>query len=1143
MQLTAFSRECLAIRGILPKTLRAMQLTAVLLLGLCLQTAATGMSQTITFSGADVPLEKVFSTIKQQTGYFVSYKARQVRKAKPVTIYGENMPLETFLNQALKNQPFEFTIEVNTIFIKEKEEKYLQAIIQPISGALSPVDISLSGRVTNTNNEPLEGVSVTVKGTQAGTATNADGRFQLTVPSANNIELVFSFVGYATQTIKAGGQTAFNIVMEEAVSDLSNVVVVGYGAKQNKATVTGSVVSVNGKEVEKSPVTNVSNALAGRLPGVVLVQRSGEPGNDGSFIRIRGVNTLGNNSALVVIDGVPGRSLERIDPNTIENITVLKDASAAIYGSQAANGVILITTKRGKAGKAEVTLNANQGFNQPTRLPKMASSAEYATMLNELDLYNGRAPRYAAEEIQKFRDGSDIWRYPNTDWFAEVLKPWSRQHYMNGSLSGGTDKMRYFLSLGTKFQDGYYYHSSTNYKQHDFRLNIDGKISESISISADVSGRMENRNLSSQTTSNIFTGILRSSPGKHAYWPDGSPGPDIEGGVNPAIISTDAAGYNQDRLNVLNTNIRLDIKLPWVAGLSFTGNASLDKIFNFRKKFDKPWYLYSWDNQSYDADGKPLLIKGKKGYEDPRLTEYAGQQQTVLTNGYFTYSKSFGDHEFKGMVGAEALSGMGNNFQAFRRYFISSTLDQLFAGGDAEKDNSGVGYQNARLNYFGRLNYNYRDKYLAEFVARYDGSYIFPKASRYGFFPGLSLGWIISEEDFWQNNLSFIDKFKLRASWGQTGNDRIDEWQYLSSYAFDRGGNTYIFADDEQNKLLFEERVPNPNVTWEVANQANIGIEGSLLNNRLSFEFDYFNYKRSKILWRRNASVPTSTGLTLPRENIGKVSNKGFEFNLNYQSVYNTAFRYSIGLNGGYSKNKITFWDESPGRPDYQQSTGKPIPSDPQNPDGDLYYEAIGIFRDEADVNKYPHWTGARPGDIIFKDVNGDNQIDGNDRVRNDKSNIPRFTGGLSLSLGFGQFDLSMLFQGAAGAVRYIATYSGDSGNFLKDFYDNRWTTENPDSKGPRSFNRAQEYWRNNNNTYFLYSTDYVRLKNVVFSYTLPAKLVAKMRANNLRVYLSGYNLLTLSPGLKDFDPESVDPMGISYPVQRVINGGITLTF
>ncbi|MCF0069735.1 SusC/RagA family TonB-linked outer membrane protein [Dyadobacter sp. CY261] len=995
------------------------------------------------------------------------------------------------------------------------------------------------GRVADAEkNESLPGVSVVIKGSQQGTITDTEGNYALEVPLGTET-LVFSFVGYIAQEIEINKRTQLDVSLKVDQKSLEEVLVVGYGT-QERATITGSIVSVKGSEIVKTPAVNVSNALVGRLPGVTAVQRSGEPGRDGSEIRIRGTNSLGNNNPLVIVDGIPGRSLDRIDPNTIESLTVLKDASAAIYGSQAANGVILITTKRGKVGKPEISFNYSDGFNQPTRLPKMASSSEYATMLNEIDVYNNRQQRYSADEIQKFRDGSDPWGHPNTDWFKAVLKPRSRQNNLNATVTGGTEKIRYFMNLGSKFQDGYYYKSSTKYRQFDFRSNIDGTISDHISVRFDVSGRIENRNLPTQGSGNIFSGLMRSDPGKHAYWPDGTPGPDVEQGNNPAVTSTDATGYDRDKQYVFNSNLRVDVKIPFVTGLAFSGNASFDKTFRFRKNWQTPWYLYSWDGSTYDANGKPLLVRGKKGFDDPRLQQWAEDNQNVLLNGILTYGKNIGKHAIKVMAGIESREGQGNSFSAFRRYFVSTSLDQLFAGGDINKDNTGSAYENARLNYFGRVNYNLSEKLLLEFVWRYDGSYIFPKSGRYGFFPGISAGYRLSEEPFWKNNVSWANDLKVRASWGQTGNDRIDEWQYLSSYGYN--STTYVLGVTQENKLLRETRIPNENVTWEVANQANIGFEAGMFKNKLYVEFDYFNNKRSQILWQRNASVPSSTGLTLPRENIGKVSNSGFEFNVGYRSQIQK-FKYNVSFNGSYSRNKITFWDESPGRPEWQQSTGKPIPSNPAFPDNDLYYQAIGIFKNQAGVDAYPHWTGARPGDVIFKDVNDDGVINGNDRVRHDKTNIPRFTAGTNLDLSYGPFDLTILIQGATGAIRYIDTYSGDSGNFLQDFYNNRWTEANPDSKEPRAFNRSQEYWRTQGNTQFIRNTDYVRLKTVQLAYNVPSRLLNKVRMSSLRFFVSGYNLLTYSPDLRDFDPESDNSTGSSYPVQRVLNGGVSFTF
>ena len=1006
--------------------------------------------------------------------------------------------------------------------------------------------IHVTGIVKDENGNPASNASVTVKGSTTGVTTDANGAFTIDVPNQKSV-LVISYLGYQTKEAVIGNKTNFAIDLVVAANQLNEVIVVGYGS-QKKATLTGSVSTIKGTDVVKSPATNVSNSLVGRVPGLTAVQGSGEPGADGSTLRIRGVNSLGNNDVLVVVDGIAGRSLERIDPNSIESISILKDASAAIYGAQAANGVILITTKRGKTGKPEISFNLNYGYNQPTKNPEMANAATYATMLNEIASYNGSPAKYTPEEITKFADGSDPWKYPNTDWFNATLKSRSLQTSYNATISGGGENLRYFVSLGARGQEGNYYRSATKYNQYDLRTNIDGKISKNISLTFDMAGRMEDKNYPVRGAGSIFRMVMRGKPTLPAYWPDGTPGPDIEYGDNPVVISTDATGYDKDKFYTLNTNLKLNINIPWVKGLSLTGTAAIDKGFNFRKTWQTPWYLYTWDYQSYDANNKPVLVKGKRGFDDARLNEYSRDELTTTLYGLVNYETKIAQHHsVRAMVGSEFRKGTGDYFSAFRRFYASTAIDQLFAGGASEINNGGSGYVNTRLNYFGRVNYGFRDKYLVEFVWRYDGSYNFPKSSRWGFFPGVSAGWVVSEEGFFKNNVNFMDRLKIRGSIGKTGNDRIQlgpngsplEFQYLSTFGY---GNIlgspylpFVTNGSVENQTLYETRLPNPNITWEVANQANIGFEASLFKNKLFVEFDYFNYKRSSVLWPRNASVPASAGITLPPENIGRVRNSGYDFTVTYKSSVRD-FNYSISVNGGYARNKILYWDEAPGAPSYKQSTGKPI-------NAGVFYQAIGIFADQVAVDKYPHWSGARAGDVIFKDVNGDNVIDANDQVRNDKTTVPTFTGGINLYMQYKGFDLSVLVQGAAGAVNYINTESGEIGNYLQSFAEGRWTKDNTSASKPRTFNRGNEYWAGNGNTYFLRKTDYIRLKNLQFGYTLPRRISDKAGIQVLRLFVSGFNLLTYSPDYKDFDPEASAGNGQSYPLQKVVSAGLTLTF
>ena len=1018
---------------------------------------------------------------------------------------------------------------------KAKEPKQIPTLLhkgESNSNVVDTKELTISGRITNETGEGMAGVTVVLKGSTVGTSADAEGNYTLTVPDGNGI-LVFSFIGYLSQEVPINNRTTINVSLALDAKALDEVVVVGYGV-QRKVTQTGSVVSAKGDDVRQSPATNLTNSLVGRLPGLTALASSGEPGRDGSTIRIRGSNTLGDNNPLIVVDGIPNRPMERINPADIESVTVLKDASAAIYGAQAANGVILITTKRGKTGKPRITIDISSGINQPTRIPEMANAAEYTTMLNEIAFYRneslGRFQKYSAEDIQKYSDGSDPWGYPNTNWFKEVFKPYARQNYQNASISGGSENLKYFVSMGARTQDGIYKGSANKYSDYNFRSNIDGKISNNITISVDVAGRQEVKDFAVVGVGSIFRSLLRGKPFAPAYWPDGTPGPSLlEFGDQPAVTSTKAPGYDKNKLYRLETNVKTFITIPWVKGLSIQANASFDKSSNFHKRFAKPWYLYSWDG---NADHK--TVPGKVGLEAPTLSQDVTDGQRIVLNAYATYDRTIlENHNAKIMVGTESQRGSSDFFSAYRQNFISSEIDQLFAGANNQyMTNTGSGSQNARMSYFGRVNYDYSQKYLLEFIWRYDGSYIFAPGKQFGFFPGISGGWRISEENFWKNNINFLDDFKLRASWGQTGNDRINEFQYLSSFGFLQN-RSYVFGVNNQAPVLDELRIPNPNVTWEVATQSNFGFDAQLLNNKLSVEADYFTNMRSNILWWRNASVPGYSGLTLPRENIGKVSNRGFEAAVSYRNQIRE-FIYEVSVNGSYAKNKIVFWDETPGIPEYQQSTGRPMGSN-------LYYNAIGVFEDQAAVDAYPHWPGARPGDIIFEDYNSDGKIDGLDMVRNEKDYFPRFIGGANINLQYKQFDIAMLIQGTAGGTqKYVTLEAGETGNYYKEWAVNRWTPENPNTTYPRAWDFQTEYWATQPNTYWLIPMDYVRLKNIEIGYNLPVKFNQIIGIEGFRIYLNGLNLLTMSKS-KLVDPEVAG--GQTYPLSRVVNAGLTLTF
>ncbi len=1111
------------------KIVLIMKLTLSFLLATCLSVGAEGIAQKISLSEFKSPLEKVFKKIQRQTGYSFAYTDEHLSKSFPVTIFFRNAPIEKVLNACFENQPLSYVLMGQTVVVTDKKPNSILNVNIKTS-SLAPIPIS--GSVTDEKNNPLVGATITEKGTNNTVVTKEDGRFSINTSNANAV-LVISYVGFDTKEIGVNNQSSISIALTQINAAMNDVVVVGYGTTK-KATLTGSVVAVQGADLVKSPAMNLSNSLAGRVPGVAVVTRSGEPGNDGSTLLIRGVNTLNDNTPLVVVDGIAGRGLQRIDPSDVESITILKDASAAIYGARAANGVILVTTKRGVSGKPTLDITFNQGFVKPTVVPKMADAATYAQMINELKFYRGQDPVFSPDDIQKFKDGSDPWGHPNSDWFGELYKPVSKQRDAHVSLRGGTEAIRYLISAGYRYQDAIYRNSATNYSQGNLRANIDAKVSNNIKLSLDVLASQENRNYPTKSASLIYGSAMRGKPTIAARWPNGLPGPDIERGENPIVLATSATGYDKNITYNFISNARLDITIPWVKGLSLSANAAIDKYVDNHKVWQTPWDLYYWDGVTYDAGNVPVLNKTSKGYSTPQLRQDFGSTNLTTLNGLLNYITSVGGkHNVKALVGVEKIKGDAMNFFAARRNYISASTDQLFAGGDVNQTTNGSASVNARLNYFGRLNYNYEEKYLAEFVFRYDGSFIFPSGDKqFGFFPGVSLGWVVSKEDFWRNMSSVVNNLKIRGSWGQTGNDRIDPYQYLPGYSFAQ--QPYLFALTQENKALNEIRIPNPYVTWEVANQSNIGFDGQMLNGKIFFSADYFNNLRTNILAFKNAAVPTSTGISLPRQNIGEVINRGFEFQVGTnQKIGELAL--SVSVNGGYQKNKIKFWDEVPGAPDYQKSTGYPIGSS-------LLYQAIGIFSDQASLDKYPHLSQARPGDIIYKDVNNDGEINGDDRVRNERTDVPRFTGGLIIDLRYSNFYASVLFQGASGAKRKRFTFSGESGNYLEEDANGRWTPDNINATKPRAWNFTEEYWMagNINNTYWLRDNNYIRLKNVEVGYNLPAAFISRAGIKGMRVYFTGLNLATFTK-LKNYDPESNNDN--SYPANKVFNVGFNLTF
>lgn len=1092
-------------------------------------TYSQALDKRIDLSYRETDAHTVIRDIERKTGIQFAYtdnlKLQDIRLGR---VAFSNQTIRHVLDELLTRSQIAFTEKSGTITLYKAQQPG-----------------RVTGRVLSAQGEPLAGASLHIPELDRSYGTDSEGNFSFTA-QPGSYTLVASYVSYGTQRqsilVEAGGQVSLDFVLQLEEGALSEVVVVGYGTQQREE-ITGSVSTLKNEKLNAAPAINPANGMAGRIPGLVVLTPSGEPGSN-STLRIRGENTLGNNAPLVVVDGIASREWERLNPQDIESITVLKDASAAIYGARAANGVILVTTKKGTTGAPRIQVNYNEAISAPTMIPEAADAATYAELINEVLEYEGAEHLYSPEDIQKYRDGSDPINFPNTDWYDVALKNWSSQRTADVNISGGQEHLRYYVSAGTRFQDAIYKNSATSYQQHNMRVNLDGKLSKYVRYGTNVAVREVHRDYPTESASTIWSQLRRSKPNTWSYWPTGEPADNGDSG-NPVVITTNQTGYDRNKTTVLESMATMTIDIPGVEGLSVTGNAALDLTMQNDKLWKTPWYLYAWDGEALDASGNPVLSRVQRGYTNAELTQEFDDTRLVTLNARVNYDFELGRaHKFNVMAGAERARGETMDFMAYRRHFVSTAIEQLFAGGDADQNNGGSARQEARLNYFGRVNYNFDSKYLLEFVWRYDGSYIFPEASRFGFFPGFSAGWRLSEEPFWKPLLPVINDFKIRGSWGRTGNDRINPYQFLSSYAYATGAtNVYIFNQNEAAKILQESRIANPSVTWEVANQTNIGMDMHLLKSKLTFSAEYFYNLRTDILWSRSLSVPQSSGLTLPDENIGEVENRGAEFQLGYQGTAG-ALDYSIAANVSLNKNRIRFWDETPGVPDYQRSTGLPMNTA-------LYYNAIGIFRDEDHVNSYPHWEGARPGDVIFEDVNGDGEINALDRIRLDKTGLPTQTGGFNVDLRYKGFFASVFLQWATGAMRNsYYEQQGQIGNYLASEVEGRWTPTNIDASKPRAWNRYNEYWRNNANTYWLQQTDYLRLKTVQIGYNFPARLASRIAAKDVQVFLSGMNLLTFT-GAKDLDPENAPTNAASnntgwtnaYPLNKVFNLGLSLTF
>ncbi|RLJ79544.1 SusC/RagA family TonB-linked outer membrane protein [Pedobacter alluvionis] len=991
---------------------------------------------------------------------------------------------------------------------------------------------TIKGKVLGTDSLPIPGASVRIKNTNIGTSTADDGSFSIS--AKGKVTLSVSAVGFPTKELIASDQLPVTIILQEDNKALGDVVVVGYGT-QKKITVTGSIATIGTKELQQSPVANLSNALAGRLPGLITVQNSGEPGFDGSQLWIRGMATFsGSQAPLILVDGVE-RSFSSIDANEVESISILKDASStAIYGVRGANGVVLVTTRRGVEGKPQITFTAQTGLQEPTRLPSYLDSYD-ALSLYRVGLQNDKQnfSQYTDEYLNKFRDRSHPayeYLYPNVNWLKELLKPNSRMNQGNLNVSGGTKGVRYFTSISYLQQNGQYnfedriqdYNIQAVSNKYNFRSNIDLDVTKDLSMELNLGAIVFDNNYPPNSAATLFNALQSTPPWLYPMTnPNGTIAMLPAKPYNPYGLLT-AGGYQRNFQNTLQATAGFNLNMPWITkGLSVKARLSFDS-YNFRNILRRQAYFtyqYSLGNDQETDLNKGSYTKVGDGNNVLSYEVNANSNRRTNLEAYINYNRIFGqDH---------AVTGM---FLYTQQSFFAAVGSGAAIEGLPFKYNGFVG----------RATYAYKNKYLGEVNFGYNGSENFPKGQRYDFFPSVSVGYVISNEDFFADNVQFINLLKLRASAGIVGNDKIGGRRFLYQSTWSLGGTGYQFGRNYDGNSFggsIEDYTGNETVTWEQANKYNIGLDLGLWKDALTFTGDVFYERRNNIL-AQPGTLPSLLGITnLPLVNLGSVENKGFEVAVEYRKR-SMKLGYFVKANFSFARNKILEMDEPTlaGR-SYIQRTGRSI--------NDQYsLIALGLFQSQAEINSSPDQSGygvVQPGDIKYRDMNGDNKIDELDVAFLGKNSVPEKMAGFAFGFNALGFDLSVLFQGAFGGNVWLTgpamwPFSGDSG-ILSDIKDNHWTPANPEAKYPRL-----SYASNSNNhrvsSFWLMSSDYLRLKNVELGYTIPTKLVNKIGLRTARIFMNGINLYTWDK-MKIVDPETPNDSR-NYPQQRVFNGGIT---
>lgn len=1000
----------------------------------------------------------------------------------------------------------------------------------------TPLPIEIRGRVTGPDAKPLQGVSVTIVGTKIGTSTDSDGRFSITGSDEKDIVLEFSSVGFQPKTVAVNKQTEINVILDEAIAGLNDIVVVGYG-RQKRVNVTGAISTVDMKSRENTPLTNSTQALQG-VQGVYVNQPGGQPGKDMATIRIRGQGTLNNNNALVLVNGIEF-PLSDVNPNDIESISVLKDAaSAAIYGSRAANGVILVTTKSGGKGNFQTKYNAYFGVQVVNYLPDVVKDpVQFMELRNQAMINGGRLiVDYPQSLIDEYKTGrnTDPYKYPNNDWFDIMFSPGSMQEH-NVQFSGGTENITYALSLGYLDQNGVMMGSKSN--RYSLGFNSTAQVSKKLKIGSNINANYRIIDEPVAGVQNLMGSILKAQAFHPTYLEDGryantfvrTTGHNIF--RHPIVLAKEGENHTTEQRYLVNLFAEYD--LPF--SIKYKVNVGINKADNLNTTFVPDIFIYQ--NKTGEATRVPFNGDARPVSQTNRSTRKTngGELNTTIFNTLNWASTFNGIHNVTILLGVSQESFITNNFWAQNEGYLGNDLFELNAGSNNPAVSSTS--SSSRLNsYFGRAGYNFREKYLLEANFRYDGSSRFSRDNRWGLFPSFSAGWRLNRER-WFEDVSWLSELKLRASWGKLGNERIGLFRYLNLIDL---GQDYSFGNNVTAGAAITA-YNDPNITWETTTISNVGLDAGIINNRLSLVFDVFKKRTTDIL--RAVNLPSQVGnLAGPIRNIGTVDNVGFEVGVNYQNKINN-FTYQI--NGSLTKisNEVVNLNQ---QTIFEGNTiikeGYPINS------FNLIH-AIGIFQTKEEIDKSPFQTkDTKPGFIKYQDVNGDGFITEDDRVIGGGV-IPEYTYQFGLRLGYKGLEVNAFFQGVQNINTYASLIAAQPFWFgtavTKEWITDAWTPDNRNAQLPilttfeSSVNenfRTSDFW--------LKDASYLRMKNLQVNYTIPKKITGKFGISNLKLYVNGQNLFTFSK-MKDFDPEK-NINGVNfyeYPTVKMYTAGINVTF